>query len=203
MAPHASRKGSGVNLAEVLDRWTAERQPRSKTASEWTAIVKKFTELHGELSLRAIEKAHVLAYKDSMVAAGKAQGTVKKNLAALHSLLEYAVDNDLAAHNPAASVRVKATKSKTREHIPVEDLQRLFSGDVFTKGERQRRGAGEAAFWLPLLALWTGCRLEELGQMLVEDVKRTDDIDYFEVTDQGDGQKLKNEKLSPLRPDPS
>jgi integrase len=94
---------------------------------------------------------------------------------------------------------------RTREHIPVEDLQRLFASEVFTQGARPRAGKGEAAYWLPLLALFSGARLEELGQMTVQDVKRTTDgIDYFEVTDQGDGQRLKTKgsrRAVPIHPE--
>jgi len=42
------------------------------------------------------------------------------------------------------------------------------------------------------MALFTGVRLEEFAQLMVRDVKSADGIDYLEVTDQGDGQKLKN-----------
>ncbi|MGA7326889.1 MAG: hypothetical protein WBX25_20965 [Rhodomicrobium sp.] len=43
----------------------------------------------------------------------------------------------------------------------------IFSFPIFTKGERPKGGGGEAAKWLPLLAAFTGARLEELGQALV------------------------------------
>ncbi len=138
--------------------------------------------------------------------AKKAPGTIRTRLAALAALLEYAMHNDLSERNPAATVRVQAAKSSktTREHIAIEDLQRLFSSVVFTTGKRPRGGAGEAAFWLPLLALFSGCRLEELGQLLVRDVKHSPEgIDYIEVTDQGDGQKLKTKgsrRAVPIHP---
>ena len=34
----------------------------------------------------------------------------------------------------------------------------IFNTPVFTKGERPEGGQGNAAFWLPLLALFTGAR---------------------------------------------
>lgn len=44
--PSGARNGNSVRLADVLERWSAERKPRTKTASEWRAIVRKFAELH-------------------------------------------------------------------------------------------------------------------------------------------------------------
>ena len=36
--------------------------------------------------------------------------------------------------------------------------------------QASKGGAGEAAYWLPLLALFTGARLEELAQLRVSDL---------------------------------
>ena len=36
--------------------------------------------------------------------------------------------------------------------------------------------------WLTILGPWTGCRLEELGQLLVRDIKAQDGIWYLDVT---------------------
>jgi integrase len=52
-------------------------------------------------------------------------------------------------------------------------------------------GAGEAAFSLPLLGLWTGCRLEELGQALVVDVQAADGVHYLNISDLGEGKSVK------------
>jgi integrase len=50
----------------------------------------------------------------------------------------------------------------------------------------------DALFWLPLLALFTGARLEELGQLLVRDVQSQDGIDYLAITTIGGRKSLKN-----------
>src|SRR5262249_47390153 len=163
--------------------------PRSKTVSEWTGIVKDFTKTTGKRPVAAIEKTHIVAYKDALVEAKKAPATIRTRLAALHTLLKYAAENEIIQQNLASGVRIHTAAgsrgTKSREHIPVENLQKLFSSPVFIQGLRPRAGKGEAAYWLPLLALFSGARLEELGQMLVQDVKRTaDGIEYFEVTEQ-------------------
>jgi integrase len=62
---------------------------------------------------------------------------------------------------------------------------------VFTKGERPEGGAGEAAYWLPLLGLFTGARLNEIGQLGTADVKKQDGVTFIHFTDQGEGQRLK------------
>jgi hypothetical protein len=42
------------------------------------------------------------------------------------------------------------------------ELKTLLASPVFTKGERPKGGKGDAAFWLPLLGLFTGARRGEL-----------------------------------------
>ena len=99
------------------------------------------------------------------------------------------------AKNPAAGVKHKGPKvsPRTRQHIPLEDLNKLFGSPVFTAGARPGGGKGEAAFWLPLLGLFTGARLGELVQIRVADVQVADDIDYLNLTDEGKEQNIKTE----------
>jgi hypothetical protein len=58
----------------------------------------------------------------------------------------------------------------------IADLQVIFKTPVFTVGERPKGGKGEASFWLPLLALFTGARLGELSSLRASDVARDDAI---------------------------
>ena len=47
----------------------------------------------------------------------------------------------------------------------------MFAGPVHQKEGRPKGGAGEAAYWVPILAMFTGARLEELGQLMRVDVQ--------------------------------
>ncbi|MFD1959186.1 hypothetical protein ACFSHP_09030 [Novosphingobium panipatense] len=57
----------------------------------------------------------------------------------------------------------------------------------FQDGYRPVRGKGEAIFWLPLIALFTGARPEEIAQLLVADIfQRKDDGRWLiRFTDEG------------------
>ena len=78
----------------------------------------------------------------------------------------------------------------TLKKLPV-----IFSTPVFTEGERPEGGQGEAAFWLPLLALFTGSRLSELAGLKVSDVTHEELIGadcVYIVPDVKAGRRLKN-----------
>jgi integrase len=86
------------------------------------------------------------------------------------------------------------------------DLMLIFNSPVFRSGERPRAGGGEAARWLPLLALFCGARLEEIGQALVSDVKEQDGIAYLDINtlDRQARKRVKNKssrRRLPLHPE--
>ena len=62
---------------------------------------------------------------------------------------------------------------------------------MYSNQLRPKGGAGGAAYWIPIIALYTGMRLEEIGQLLVSDIKCKNSIWYFDVNSSEDKQ-LKN-----------
>ena len=77
---------------------------------------------------------------------------------------------------------------------------------MFAEGERPKGGQGEAAFWLPLLALFTGARLNELASLKAADVAHSDLIRahcIYIKADKRSGKRLKteqSERFVPLHP---
>ncbi|KAB1443747.1 site-specific integrase [Pseudodesulfovibrio senegalensis] len=194
-----------------------------KTATDFAIYVRRFAELHGDLPVGEITKPHVRDFKDAMLRlpsrfTGKLKGmtvpkaleyaaknqnirtlsprTVNdKALGAIGAILSWAVDNGYIDHNPASKVKVKAAKVKGTTRLPysVEDMNKIFRFPVYTNGERPIGGRGEAAYWLPLLAAFTGARLEEIGQLTVEDIKEERGVTFFDMTTVGEGQRRKTE----------
>jgi integrase len=194
-------------LTNVLKRWAKERQPKSKTLHEFGLVVRRFVELHGDLPVQRITRGQVVALKNKLVEEGKAPGTIIKQLGGIRAILQWAYVNDAIHANPAdrVSVAVAKVQKKSRVSYEVEDLNHIFSLPVFTEGERPTGGAGEAAYWLPILSLFTGARESELGQLRGRDVKRSaDGIDFIELTDEAEGGSVKtntSRRRVPLHPD--
>jgi integrase len=100
--------------------------------------------------------------------------TVNKLLGGVQAVALWARDNGLIADDapwadPFANMRL-SEDSPTREPWRLEELRLLFTSAVFTKRARPTAGRGEAAFWLPLLGLFTGARLGELAPLTTADV---------------------------------
>jgi hypothetical protein len=100
--------------------------------------------------------------------------TVNKLLGGVQAVALWARDNglipdDLPWADPFANMRLEEDRP-TREPRQIEELRLLFGSPVFTEDARPAAGRGEAAYWLPLLGLFTGARLGELAPLTVADV---------------------------------
>ena len=89
-------------------------------------------------------------------------------------------------------------------------LQAIFTSPLFTgcKSERFRAEPGETDmsgtswYWLPLLGLWTGARLNELCQLRVADVDDDDGIPFLRLHEGDETQRVKGRKARnvPIHP---
>jgi integrase len=104
-----------------------------------------------------------------------AAATINKWLTCLQGVLNWArrngvIPDEVPWADPVAGMRLKEPRSKRRPWEP-EELSLLFGSSIYHLGERPLGGKGEAAYWLPLLALFSGARLNELAPMCANDVK--------------------------------
>lgn len=197
----------------IIDLWAAERKPVQKGIDTHRAVARWFYERVGRKEVAAITRADVLAFKAKLVEEGATAANIRMKLSRLRTLLQWAADNDHATANVAHGITIKdpeQAKNKRRE-FDLASLNSIFASPVYADGARPVGGKGEAAYWLPLMALFTGARLEELGQLRPKDIARLSypDADGQEqaawfiriVEDEADDLKLKNaasERLVPV-----
>jgi hypothetical protein len=107
--------------------------------------------------------------------------------------------------DPFADMRLDEDES-SRAPFEVRELQAIFAAAVFMKDERPKGGQGEAACWLPLLALFGGERLSELTGLRVSDVAPNELIGAVAIyinEDRKAGRRLKtkqSERFIPVHP---
>ncbi|MDP1673887.1 MAG: site-specific integrase [Burkholderiales bacterium] len=185
--------GSRETLQGLFEYWEQQATRKPKTQHEFKTAVGYFAKQHGNLSADTITKAHIVAFKDALIGDGLARATVQKKLGALSAILQLAHDNDKIPFNPARGVKVVKMKveQKARVSFSKDDLRGIFGSPVFKLGERPRGGAGDAAYWIPMIALTTGARLGEIGQLRLADLQQEDDIHFFNITDEGEGNSVK------------
>ncbi len=157
---------------DIVDGWAAERQPSQKAIDSCRSEARKLLAHIGPKAVAEITRADVLAYKAAMIADCQSAANIKTRLSRLSTVLGWAAENGHLEANPAKGITIKvAKKSKDkRQPFGTDDLNAIMAGPVHAGGERPLSGRGEAAYWLPLLALYSGARLEEMAQLRPHDV---------------------------------
>ena len=191
-------------LTMIFDRYYTERKLPLKTKGEWDRVLTRFTESVGgvDLPVQAITSAHVRSFKAKLLTMhvnGRpiSGTTVRKLLGALSTVLGWAKREGYLTVNPAEGITVARGRldgvESGRLPYSADDLKAIFSH------ERD----GDANHWLPWLALYTGARLEELGQLRTADVRREDGVNYLAI-EPGDGKRVKTKssrRRIPLHPE--
>lgn len=220
-APGATAE-PGILFSALWTRYANERGLKDKTRADFGAQVRRFIEVNGDLDAAAITKAHVREFKDALLRLParvpnklrgmtvpqivqatrdeqdtprlSAQTVNDKALGAVGAVLNYGVSNGFLSSNPAEGIKANGPKLKQAPRVMYADadLNCIFTSPVFTDRARPGAGGGEAAKWLPLLALFTGARLEELGTLLLTDVRDERGVPFLAITDDGEGKSLKN-----------
>ncbi|KVO91174.1 hypothetical protein WK92_08435 [Burkholderia ubonensis] len=161
------------NLLALLEIWKKKRNPTQKPIDDMKRTVDRFIKYVGDLSVPAIRKSHVVQFRNAMEDAGAKPTAIPSSLARLHTLFNVAGGEAWITSNPAKGVTVETKKQNAKTRRPPFDtgtLNRIFSSRVYTDHFRPDAGAGDAAYWLPLLGLFTGARVEEMAQLAPSDV---------------------------------
>jgi len=209
---------SPLLLSELLKAYNGER----KTIADRTVAVARFIDLLGDKVVTQISRADVRQFRSlvghiptampkivrcksvrQQIEWGKANSanlanpaSVNKQLSMISSLLEWArndgglLDDFPEFQNPFSGLHAQDDRHQEEKRIPftVHDLNVIFATEWF-------RVANDEDRWLPLLALFTGARLEELGQLLLTDIRREDGVDFLAITTLDDkGDKVKSVK---------
>lgn len=138
-------------------------------------------------------------------------GTVNKLLGGVQAVAVWARDNgfisdDTPWADPFANMRLEQGEPD-REPWQTADLVKLFASPVYASGARPNAGAGEAAYWLPLLGMFTGARLGELAPLKLSDI--ADDagsgVTFIAIVENEDeGKRLKtasSRRMVPVHPE--
>ncbi|MGM4919556.1 DUF6538 domain-containing protein [Tardiphaga sp. 813_E8_N1_3] len=136
--------------------------------------------------------------------------TVNKQLGAVQAIARWAnnkglVPDDAQWTDPFGALRLPEDRSE-RTSFETAELQLLFNTPVFTQHKYPVGAHGDAGFWLPILALFSGARQAELGSLAVANVRvdaeTSTPLLYF-VTDRARGKRLKtetSERVVPVHP---
>lgn len=199
------------SLDKLREYWLSQpaksgNAKKSRTAeAEAITIIKKFKKMVGNLKPSEITRSHIADLKDKMLAEGSSPATINKGRGILAAIFATAEQNGKIEKNPFVGMeKLKVPEKEVESPYTILELQHIFNSPIFTKGYRTEELNGEATYWLPLLSLYSGARLNELGQLYVDDVGKDEGIDFYMIKpDIATGRTVKDNKKRrvPIHPD--
>lgn len=203
-------------LSEAIDAYIADRTPSwaAKTLLMHSLALRFLVQIVGDKLLRAVTRQDCRTYRDTIAKlppnmTKRFKGltlaqvierneppmnakTVNKNLAVVVALFNWCNREGLVSENPARGLTLKLSRraDSERDAFKDDDLKAIFAGLTPAMGAR---------YWLPLVALYSGMRLEEIAQLHSRDVRQENGVWVFDVN-ASNGKKLKNEQSRRLVP---
>lgn len=110
-----------VMLEDALDLWTKERKPVKSARDGATRVVEQFSQLTGNAPMNTVTRVQARQYRDSLVAAGAAPGTIETYVSYLRTVFGNAIREGLIADrvNPFSALKIERTKIDVEERVPI------------------------------------------------------------------------------------
>jgi integrase len=213
-------------LSELIEDYKRDRLAANKwtpkTQDENLAVYKLCIDIIGDLRISEIGEEEALtyvetlkrlppnmnkmpAYRGKSIAeiialnpAPMATRTINKCLERISSLFKFAISKPKydSRYNPFSGRSLDESDAQQRKPFTVDELTRLFGAAEHA----QRRYATSYSYWLPLMGLLTGARLNELCQLHLSDFEVVGGIHCINIQDVEDGQRVKNKSARRLVP---
>jgi integrase len=208
----------GEYIANKRDEIDNESQADEKTIGATEAKLKRLVQVLGDVTINTIMRKDAEKFRNTLLKLPSnmnklkeykglnlteiialaptntlSVSTVKSYIEVVSTFYKWCRQNQYSDHNPFESLRVKKPKNAKKENEErdpwePEQLVRMFNNPVFTHHEFKHA----YYYWLPLIGLYTGARMNEICQIYCADIKKIDGNLFFRFAEDRPDQKLKN-----------
>lgn len=217
---------ASIKLSEALARYvqSISMSGRSEYVSrrhtvDYSRAVNRFITDKGDMPIAAIQPSHIHAFAANLIQPENANvkplatSSTRLLLARLSSVMAFSVDSGLVEANPVTASRIHKRLGSGKPKRRLDDnrgyswseLVTLFSHAEFQRLRTAEGRPGNAVFWIPLIAAYTGGRREELAQLYVEDIHQHEENSWFiRVIDDRPDKSVKTDSSRreiPVHPD--
>ena len=144
---------------------------------------------HGKLSVR---EAAALAKRDDQIKTINPTN-INAYMARFATMMNWAVTEEYIGRNPSRGLQWAETvhPQDRRQPFALWQLQRIFCSPIYTGCKDDQNGyavpgtviATGARYWVPLIGLFSGMRLNEACQLDVADIREIDEVACFVITE--------------------
>ncbi|WNK00413.1 tyrosine-type recombinase/integrase [Thalassospiraceae bacterium LMO-JJ14] len=203
-----------LRLRQLMDLHLAEKKPALDPRSYGKMELSFKMALHhmGNIPLKDLDRSVCRAYREALRVTPQfllrndtasentkrvlSDKTINHHLQYLSGLLRWATREELIGGNPAEGLSIRKRQRDWEERFAFDaDQLKTLLGSLWTDTDRQERR------WVPLIALWSGMRQEEVCQLRHCDIVERDEGHFFVVTiEAGTLKSAAAERLVPVHP---
>lgn len=207
LAPSSEPEAKSISLSEAIAGYKIERENsgnRPKSVQQIESALRRLAKfLEHPSSIKTITRTDLAGYAQHLAADNLAKPTIKKHFDFFNGFFVWAISQGYyTSENPATGLVKYTAKQKRarRKHgnLPFTKSELATVFPAATKGARKPH-----TYWMPWIALYTGARANEIGQLAIADILCIDDLWCLNITDTGLEQSTKTEsskRLIPLPP---
>ncbi len=189
-----------MNWGVTVEKW----KPRSQTGFQ-QCLDDMLDFLGHDRMIHTITDRDIVGYRDAIY---KRKLSTQRNIFFMgraNMFFRFAIEEKRLLprghENPVTGLIPKAKKNgkaQCRKPFDADDLKKLFHSTEYLNGTHEK----PYQFWLPVLALYTGARIEELCQLYVSDIKQLSGVWCLDINEDRPDKSVKNgeQRLVPLHP---
>lgn len=216
------QRKAGKTLKELIGLYQAEKAPAWADPASTRAIHNRILHILGNVPLSEIDREMCVQFRDNLkdyplknsdfqtpwrVLSAKrksrlSERTQSGTISELSTLFDYANANNYGIKGNPAKNLLKSKEDcapvKVREPYTVEELGRMI--EALAKVNRTKK---PEAFWIPLLALYTGARSNEICMLRCADIVQEGDnwfIQFRNVAEHHQRTKNGEDRRAPVHP---
>ena len=175
-----------------------------KTRNAAKRAINLFIDHRGDVEIHMVRGVDVVEWNNILLTTPKSNGEMPKARSAdnaiqfLQGMLRWAFKNEYIHHSTALATegkfnltkKLRNAATKGANHFTVEQLKQIFhytTWNAFREGNLNRK-------WMPLIALHTGMRLEEIAQLTTKDIftEQGSGVHYIDINRKG-GKSVKTD----------
>ncbi len=185
-----------VYLTKIHQHWKESKARSDDTIGACLRAVKLYEEFTGNLPIGKLTRTDGERFSQWLVHPDRktASKTARDRLIWVKSLLQFAAqDLGLLTRNPWSGIEIDFQTTNKRRPWTDGELTLFFEQPLHQSYQlpKDRKAGADAAYWIPLLGLYTGARVGELAQLRVSDIRTEVDVPMLSITNEGEGQRVK------------